>query len=161
MADLTLLTAIHTALSLVALVAGMAAVMRLFGQALPPYWTPLFLVTAVATSATGFLFPFTGPTPAFVTGIIALLVLAPTLAARHVFGAAGPWRAVQAVGIVASEYLLVFVAIAQAFMKVPLLHPLAPTLSEPPFAVAQVLALALFLWLGWRAGRQAGPRLLA
>jgi hypothetical protein len=32
----------------------------------------------------------------------------------------------------------------QAFQKLPLLQPLAPTGTEPPFAIAQALVLAVF-----------------
>lgn len=35
--------------------------------------------------------------------------------------------------------------------------PLAPTQSEPPFAVAQLVVLALFVWLGVRAVRGFRP----
>jgi flagellar biogenesis protein FliO len=34
---------------------------------------------------------------------------------------------------------------AQSFEKVPALHTLAPTQKEPPFAVAQLLVLVLFI----------------
>ena len=35
----------------------------------------------------------------------------------------------------------------QAFLKVPALHALAPQQTEPPFVVAQLLVLALFILL--------------
>jgi hypothetical protein len=44
-------------------------------------------------------------------------------------------------------YLNVFVLIAQAFQKVPALKAMAPTGSEPPFLVAQVVVLVLFVAL--------------
>ena len=44
-------------------------------------------------------------------------------------------------------YLNVFVGIVQAFQKVPALKALAPTQSEPPFAVTQLVVLALFVLL--------------
>lgn len=50
-------------------------------------------------------------------------------------------------------YFLVFVAVAQAFGKIPALRALAPTQSEPPFAVAQIIVLAVFVWLGVRLAR--------
>jgi hypothetical protein len=37
------------------------------------------------------------------------------------------------------------VAVIQAFLKVPALHALAPTEKEPPFLVAQLIVLALFV----------------
>jgi hypothetical protein len=38
-------------------------------------WTALFLVATVATSVTGFFFPFRGFTPAFAVGILSLILL--------------------------------------------------------------------------------------
>ena len=35
----------------------------------------------------------------------------------------------------------------QSFLKVPAVHALAPTQSEPPFAVAQGIVLMLFIVL--------------
>jgi hypothetical protein len=116
-----------------------------------------FLATAIATSVTGFMFPFVGATPAFVVGIVALAILALVLLARYGRHRAGRWRAVDAVGMVASLYLLVFVLIAQLFQKVPSLNALAPTGSEPAFAVVQLACLAGFVWIGWQTLRRGGP----
>jgi hypothetical protein len=44
-------------------------------------------------------------------------------------------------------YLNVFVLVAQLFMKVPSLHVLAPTGSEPPFLISQVVLMAIFIVL--------------
>jgi hypothetical protein len=55
--------------------------------------------------------------------------------------------------MVISLYFLVFVGIAQAFAKAPALHVLAPTGSEPPFAISQGVVLALFVVLGIAAAR--------
>jgi hypothetical protein len=44
-------------------------------------------------------------------------------------------------------YLNVFVLVVQSFLKVPRLHALAPTQQEPPFLVAQLIVLAIFIWL--------------
>jgi hypothetical protein len=48
----------------------------------------------------------------------------------------------------AALYLNVFVAVVQAFQKLSLLQPLAPTQSEPPFVVAQVVVLAILVAFG-------------
>jgi hypothetical protein len=42
-------------------------------------------------------------------------------------------------------YLNVFVGVTQAFLKFPTLTALAPTQTEPPFAVAQLVVLGLFV----------------
>ena len=51
-------------------------------------------------------------------------------------------------------YLNVFVLIVQAFMKVPTLKTLAPTQSEPPFLVAQLVVLAIFVGLTNPGGQE-------
>jgi hypothetical protein len=45
-------------------------------------------------------------------------------------------------------YFNCFVGVVQAFEKVPALKAMAPTQKEPPFLVAQLLLLALFIVLG-------------
>src|SRR5438105_2195560 len=57
----------------------------------------------------------------------------------------------------AAFYLNVFVAVVQAFQKLPLLRTLAPTGSEPPFAITQLLVLAGFIALGVIAARRFHP----
>jgi len=49
---------------------------------------------------------------------------------------------------VTALYLNTFVLIVQSFQNVPALKVLAPTQSEPPFLVAQLGALAIFIGLG-------------
>jgi len=156
---LATLTIVHTIISLAGVVVGIPAVLGLFRAGGNPKATGWFLVLAVLTSATGFLFPFNGVTPAFAVGIVALVVLAATLAARYRFRLAGRWREVWSIGLVISLYLLVFVTIVQAFLKIPPLNALAPTGSEPPFAIAQLVCLAVFALIGLRAFRR--PRLTA
>ena len=52
-----------------------------------------------------------------------------------------------------SLYFLVFVAVAQVFAKVPAFAALAPTQSEPPFAIVQGIVLLAFVLVGLRAVR--------
>jgi hypothetical protein len=52
------------------------------------------------------------------------------------------------VAAVIALYLNVFVLIVQAFQKVPALKVMVPTQSEPPFLVAQLVFLVLFVVLG-------------
>jgi hypothetical protein len=58
---------------------------------------------------------------------------------------------------VAALYLNVFVAVVQAFFKIPSLTSLAPTQSEPPFAVAQGALVIAFIVLGGLAVRSFRP----
>ncbi len=150
-----MLTAIHTVICFIAIGLGIPAVRGLLHPAAPQPWAGPFIVAAILATGTGFLFPFLGVTPAFGTGIVASLVLLLVVLARYAYHLAGRWRAIYAGGMVISLYLLVFVLIAQAFQKVPTLNALAPTGSEPPFAIAQVICLAVFAWIGYRAVRNA------
>jgi hypothetical protein len=140
-------TFVHTLLSVVALIAGFFAVAGLFGPNRQRTWTTIFIITAVATSATGFGLPSSGLMPSHYVGIVALVVLAAVLAGRYLFHLAGPWRPIYGAGVVLSLYFLVFVTIAQAFAKIPALHAMAPTQAEPPFAVAQGIVLVIFVVL--------------
>ncbi|WP_159982221.1 MULTISPECIES: hypothetical protein [unclassified Novosphingobium] len=151
--------AAHVAISLVAIIAGLAALPALARGKSPGAVLPLFIWTTVATVVTGFLFPFTGATPAFATGIVTGIVLAISLAARHtgVFGRAAP--RVFAVGATASLWLNMFVLVVQAFQKLPALNALAPTGTEPPFLAAQGLVLLGNIGLGIALFRRAGRTL--
>jgi hypothetical protein len=153
----TLFTWFHTVLSLVALVAGFVVVRELLASRTPPTWTGVYIATAVLTSVTGF--GFSAPFGAsHVVGIISLVILAGVIAAYYVFRLGGPWRWIYAIGQVVVLYFLVFVLVAQFFKKVPALTALAPTLSEPPFAIAQGVVLLIFAALTYLAARAFLPR---
>jgi len=107
----------------------------------------LFLITTVLTSATGFGFPFDHLLPSHKVGIISLVVLAIAIPARYVFHLAGSWRWVYVVTASIALYLNVFVLVVQSFMKVPALNALAPTRKEPPFLVAQIVVMLIFIGL--------------
>jgi hypothetical protein len=123
---------------------GLAAGRRLGG------WAGVFLITTLATSVTGFGFPADTLLPSHIVGGISILVLAVLMAAQ-VKRLTGAWRRVFAVGVVVATYLNSFVLVVQLFRRVPDLSALAPTQSEPPFAIAQLVILAGFVWLGWAA----------
>jgi hypothetical protein len=148
---------LHTGLSLVGIVAGLVALFGLFKSNALNGWTLVFLATTIATTLTGFLFPFRGFTPAIGTGIVSALVLAPTVLARYTFSLAGPWRWIYVVGAVFSLYLNCFVLVVQAFLKVPALHELAPQGTEPAFVLTQGLVLVLFVIAGFVAVRRFHP----
>jgi hypothetical protein len=150
-------TLIHVAISLVGILAGFVMVSGMLGSKPCPGWTTVFLWTTLATSVTGFMFSLHGFTPAIGTGIVSLLVLAPVFYARNVKKLAGSWRWIYAVGAVLAFYLNFFVLIVQSFLKIPALHELAPTQKEPPFAIAQVVALLGFAVLGVLATKRFHP----
>ena len=139
---------IHVWLSLIAIAAGLVVLYGLLTARRLAGWTALFLVTAILTSVTGFPLPPFGFDPARAVGVISLIVLGVAIAGLYVFNLQGVWRWIYVSGAVAALYLIVFVAVVQSFQKLPLLQPLAPTQSEPPFVLAQLAVLALFVALG-------------
>ena len=153
----SMFTLVHVVLSLVGIFAGLVVLFGMLGSRRLDGWTGLFLATTVATSVTGFFFPRDHILPAHIVGVISLIVLAVAILARYGYRLAGPWRWVYVVAAVLALYLNVFVAVVQAFQKLPFLAPLAPTQSEPPFVVAQVVMLAAFIVLGVFAIRSFRP----
>jgi hypothetical protein len=144
-------TLFHVVLSLVGIGSGFVVVYGLLTSKRFDGWTALFLATTVATSVTGFLFPVHHFLPSHGVGIVSLIVLTFAILARYRFRLEGGWRRTYAITAVVVLYFNVFVLVAQLFMKVPALKELAPTQSEPPFAVAQLAVLLLFTALAIRA----------
>ncbi len=147
-------TLIHVLLSLVGIGSGFVVLFGLLAGRRLNGWTALFLLTTVATSVTGFGFPFDHLLPSHKVGIISLFVLAVAILARYAFHLEGAWRWIYVVSAVIALYLNVFVGIVQSFEKVPALKAMAPTQSEPPFVVTQLVALALFIVLAIFAARR-------
>jgi len=150
---LAVVTLLHVVISLIGIVSGLVVTFGLLRSQRMDGLTALFLVTTVATSATGFLFPFHKLLPSHILGIISLVLLAFAIAGRYAFHLAGAWRRIYSVTAVLSLWLNVFVLIAQLFMKVPALHPLAPTGSEPPFLIAQTVVMIIFIALAVLAAK--------
>ena len=144
-------TMIHVVITLVAIASGLIVVLGMIGGNRLPVWTALFLLTTVLTSVTGFMFPINGFTPALGTGAVSLVILALALFALYQRRLNGAWRWIYIVTAIAALYFNVLVLIIQSFQKVPLFHALAPTQSEAPFLVAQVVALFVFIALGFAA----------
>lgn len=141
------LTLVHVIISLVGIGSGFVVVYGLLTGRRLQGWTTLFLATTVATSVTGFFFPFERLLPSHKIGIVSLFVLALAIIARYAFRMTGAWRWIYAVGAVLALYLNVFVGVAQAFRHVPVLHALAPTQSETPFLLTQLVVLLFFVSL--------------
>src|SRR2546430_9337386 len=135
-------TLVHVVISLVGIASGLVVVFGLLTGKRLDGWTALFLATTVATSVTGFGFPFDHLLPSYKVGIISLVVLTVAILARHAFHLAGAWRWIYVVSAAIALYLNVFVLVVQAFEKVPALKAMAPTQSEPPFLVRQLVVLA-------------------
>ena len=138
---LEIYTLIHTLISLVAIFTGLVVVLGMLGGNRLDGWTKWFLISAVATTITGFFFPFHGFTPAIGLGIISLPFLALTIFARYSKHLTGPWRWIYVIGALICLYFNLFVAVVQAFEKIPALHAMAPTQAEPPFKLTQLIVL--------------------
>ncbi len=144
-------TILHVIISLVAIAAGLVVFYQMLNSQFSPVWTLVFLVTTILTSVTGFMFPIAAFTPAIGFGIISLVVLAVALYALYSQHLAGAWRWIYVVTALFALYLNVFVLVVQSFQKIPALNALAPKGSEPPFAIAQAVVLAAFLYFGYCA----------
>jgi hypothetical protein len=151
-------TLVHVLISLAGIAAGLVVMAQLLRNRTLGLANAIFLVTTIATSATGFLFPFKQIGPPHIVGVVSLVVLAIAVAALHVGKLAGAWRWIYVVAAVMALYFNVFVGVVQAFQKIAPLRLLAPTQSEPPFAVAQGAVLLAFLILGLIALRRFRPR---
>jgi hypothetical protein len=91
-------------------------------------------------------------------GAIAMAVLAGAICARYIGRLQGAWRSIYVIGVVWSEFLLIAVAVAHAFAKIPALYALAPTQLEPPVIIAQTVVAALSISIGILAERSYRPK---
>jgi len=146
--SLSTFTFVHVLLSLAGIGSGFIVVYGLLTGKRLEGWTEIFLATTVLTSLTGFLFPVEHLLPSHVVGIISLVVLAVAIVARYGFHLSGAGRWIYVVCAVLALYFNCFVAVVQSFLKVPALKALAPTQKEPPFLVAQLAVMAIFVVLG-------------
>jgi hypothetical protein len=154
---MTTFTVVHVLLSLIGILSGLVVLVGLLTAKPMNSWTLLFLATTLATSLTGFLFPLHGFTPALGVGVLSIVILAATIAARYAFHLAGAWRWVYVVGAVVALYFNSFVLVVQSFLKISVLHSLAPTGSELPFVIAQGIALIFYVVTGLLAAKRFRP----
>ncbi len=150
-------TLVHVLLSAIGIAAGLIVMERLLRNRVLGLSNAVFLAATILTSATGFLFPSNAFGPAHVIGTISLVVLAVGALALYFGNLIGVWRWVYVVCAIVALYLNVFVGVAQAFQKVGRLRLLAPTQTEPPFALTQAAVLLFFLVLGAIALRRFRP----
>lgn len=142
-------TLIHVAISLIGIAAGLVVVYGFLAGLKLPSWNMVFLVFTIATSVTGFFFPFHGITPGIVVGVISLVVLAVAVLAWK-----KGWSKTYIVTATIAEFFNVLVLIVQSFEKIAPLHALAPKGTEPITNVAKLAALIFFVVLAWVAIRR-------
>src|SRR6202022_285329 len=157
--SLSAFTTVHVIISLIAIVSGIIVMFGLLGSSRMPGMTAIFLLFTILTSVTGFLFPFEKLLPSHMIGALSLVLLAIACRSLYVMKLSGPWRSIYIVTAMTSLYLNVFVLIIQAFLKVPALHALAPSVppSEPPFAIIQGIVLLFFVLVIIGAVRRFRP----
>jgi hypothetical protein len=144
MSALTAFTLFHSLIGVIGIVFGFVALVHMRRRHISEVVTVTFLSTTAATSVTGFFFPFVQFLPAHAVGIVSLIVLPVAVFALYAKQLAGKWRVTYAIAALAALYLNTVVLLAQGFRRVPVLQALAPTESEPPFFIAQVLLVAGF-----------------
>jgi hypothetical protein len=158
--SLAAFTQLHTIISLIAIATGLIAMVAFARGSWAGGMMHIFVWTTVATTATGFLFPFNGFTPAIGVGLVSSVVLAVLLFVLYKSKLQGGARTVFAVTAAISLYFNLFVLVVQSFLKIPALHALAPLGTEPPFAAAQGVVLIASIALGYfsvKAARRRTP----
>lgn len=138
-------TLIHVVISLAGIASGLVVMYGFLSNKRLDGWTAFFLCTTALTSLTGFLFPSMGVTPGIKFGVISLVVLAIAIVTRYALHLA--WRKTYVIAACAALYFNVFVLVVQSFEKVSALRAVAPTQKEPPFAIAQLAVVVLFIVL--------------
>lgn len=155
--SLSTFTTVHVIISLMGIAAGLRVLADMLQGKLHGPLTAVFLIATVLTSVTGFMFPSSAVTPAQIVGGISLVALGLAILALYIFKLQSAWRWVFAGTAVLSLYLNCFVAMVQAFQKIPVLNALAPTQTEMPFQIAQIVLLAAFISAGIAAVRKFRP----
>src|SRR5215467_2684544 len=156
--SLSAFTTLHVVLSLIGIFAGLVVLIGMFGSKTLPGWTGIFLATTILTSVTGYFFPVNQILPSHIVGALSLVALAIALLAYYRYRVGGSWRWIYVVAALVALYFNVFVGVVQAFAKIPFLHSLAATQSDPPFVIAQLVVLVAFIVFGVIAIRSFHPR---
>ena len=159
---------LHVVICFIGLLAGGLVLTALWNGRHQPNSAAVVLVSTALISLTGFLLPSPpgtpSPDPARILGVIELVLVVIAALALYGYHLRRPWRGIYLVAIVLTVYFNVFVAVTQAFLKIGALHAFAPAGKEPPFLVAQLLALALFVVIGVTAlkrFRGSAPEIVA
>ena len=154
---MTLFTFIHVVISLIAILSGLIVLFCMVNNNGMDMMTAIFLLFTVATSVTGFFFPIQGLTPALIVGTISIALLAVAIAGRYAFAMRGAWRWIYIATAVTAQYFNSFVLVVQSFLKIPVMHALAPSGSEAPFIIAQSIVPLFYVVAGYLAVKLFRP----
>ncbi|SDA17175.1 hypothetical protein [Sphingomonas sp. NFR15] len=147
-------TLLHTAISLVAIGAGLLFFIALSRGRWLGTTNAVFLVFTILTSVTGFLFPPKPIGPPHIFGAVSLVLLAVALYALYGAKLGGPWRRVYLATALIAQWLNMVVLVVQSYQKIPALHALAPTGAEPAVLVSQAVVLVAVAAAAWMTLRR-------
>jgi hypothetical protein len=156
------LVLVHVVISLIAIVAGLIVMFKMLGSDRAAGLTAIFLLFTILTNVTGFFIPpflYDKFLPSHAIGILSLVLLAIACLALYGQKLSGMWRWVYVVTALVSLYLNCFVLVIQSFLKIPVLTAMAPgnPPSGPVFGVVQLIVLAFFAFMTYRAFRRFHP----
>ena len=156
---LTPFVAVHTAITLVAIVSGLLMLLAMLRNDRAGTTTAVFLLFSVLTAATGFIIQTVPVTPAVALGVILSGLLVVALTARYVFAMHGAWRWIWVVSATIALWSNCFVLVVQTFQKVPALHAVAPGIppTGPLFNAVQGIVLIGFVAAGYLSVRRFRP----
>jgi len=104
--SLATFTLVHVLISLVGIGTGLMVMDRLLHNRALGLGNTIFLWTTIATSVTGFMFPFKAFGPPHMVGAISLVVLAFAVTALYVGKLAGAWRWIYVVTAVMAAVMI-------------------------------------------------------
>ena len=141
---LSVLGIIHTAISVLALLFGLFALIR-DGKIDPANGRgKLYVLFTVLTCVTGFpIMRFGHPTPGHYLGVIILVLLPIAIYAGRLFGKAGAY--VQVIIMSLTLFFSFIPAIVETSTRLPISHPLAAGPNDPLVQKAQMVLVILFL----------------
>lgn len=154
LSGLPLFVEVHVYLSLIGILSGFVVAFGLLASKRLDGWTALFLVSTAGSVVSGFLLPAHRLLPSHIFGILTTIALAFAVYARYGRKFAGGWRVAYVISAMLALYLNTFILVAQLFEKVPALNALAPTQSEPPFKVSELVVLVIFIVLTIAAAKR-------
>jgi len=143
----------HVAISLIGIVSGVVVIYDFLRSRFRSGLIWIFLISTALTSLSGYVFHRDQVLPSHIVGAIALVVIIPTWLGWWPFRLSGAWKRTFVVGATISEWLNVFVLVAQIFAKTPALNAVAPNGTGPVFGAAQAVVLIVFIAIGiagWR-----------
>lgn len=158
---LTPFVAVHTAITLVAIVSGVLMLLAMLRNDRANTTTAVFLAFSVLTAVTGFMIQVKPATPAVMLGVILSVLLVFALLGRYVFALRGAWRWIYVVSAVMALWSNSFVLVVQTFLKFPALHAIAPGTPPggPVFGAAQGIVLIVLVVAGYMSVRRFRPRM--